>query len=401
MAEYLDSLDPAAFFALPEMRKDALARASGTLSEHCANKLAAELHPPRQFLVIKDIVVQNERCKTYVFAPDTGKGTERLAYFGAGQFVSVKVDIGGHMQSRPYSLVSSPSEALRGEYAVTVKGTGGSVSEYVVENWRIGDSVEVSAPLGNFTYEPLRDAKHVVGVAGGSGVTPFVSLAKAVADGDEDCSLTLLCGYRRFADALHVSELAELSGRCEKIKVVYVIADERAEGCERGFINAGTIRKYAPTDEYSIFVCGPRALHYHIDKEAEKLGLEKKYVRHELLGEAFLPAGEGRPVTITVTCRGRSSKARGYANESILRILEENGVEARARCRSGECGFCRAKLLAGEVIIPEETDRRRLADEPHGYIHPCCTYPLGDIAIEIGPGENAGGGRSNATNTNA
>ena len=74
------------------------------------------------------------------------------------------------------------------------------------------------------------------------------------------------------------------------------------------------------------------------------------------------------------------------ANEPILVAIERAGVAAPSRCRSGECGWCRSKLVSGNFFTPAENEGRRHSDIVHNYIHPCCTFPLSDMVIEV-PGE--------------
>jgi len=73
------------------------------------------------------------------------------------------------------------------------------------------------------------------------------------------------------------------------------------------------------------------------------------------------------------------------ADETVLVALERAGIEAPSHCRSGECGWCRSRLVSGDVFTPESLEARRKADLKAGYIHPCCTYPLSDLMIEIWP----------------
>ena len=68
---------------------------------------------------------------------------------------------------------------------------------------------------------------------------------------------------------------------------------------------------------------------------------------------------------------------------AILRSLEANGIAAPAHCRSGECGWCHSKLCSGEVYCPKSMDGRREADYIYGYIHPCCSFPLTDLVIDV------------------
>ncbi|MBR5795178.1 MAG: 2Fe-2S iron-sulfur cluster binding domain-containing protein [Erysipelotrichaceae bacterium] len=73
------------------------------------------------------------------------------------------------------------------------------------------------------------------------------------------------------------------------------------------------------------------------------------------------------------------------ANDSILRSLEKNGIKSLAHCRSGECGWCHSHLISCEVYTSKSVDGRREADLIYGYIHPCCTFPLSDLVIEVSP----------------
>ena len=67
----------------------------------------------------------------------------------------------------------------------------------------------------------------------------------------------------------------------------------------------------------------------------------------------------------------------------MLVAIERAGIAAPSKCRSGECGYCRSKLLEGDVFITEDNDGRRAADKKFGFIHPCSSYPLSDLFVEI------------------
>lgn len=357
------------------------------------NIIANALHPSVQYLKIEKIVEHSSDMKTYYFAANTEKGTKSLAWFSAGQYLSITLEIGNMKMTRPYSLSSSPREALAGNYMLTIKRVdGGLASNYILDNWTVGTEVTASEPLGVFTYEPLRDAKTVIGIAGGSGITPFRSLAKAIADGDEDAEMILLYGTRTLADAVFQEEFKELETACPKFQLVNVLSHEEADGCENGFITAELIKKYAPEGDYSLFLCGPQAMYDFVDKEIATLGLRRKFVRHELFGEYFNPSKEADyPANVapefklTVRIAGTEQTITAPADTTLLRTLEANGILAPAHCRSGECGWCHSKLVSGEVYTPKSVDGRREADLIYGYIHPCCAFPLSDVTIEVPP----------------
>ena len=363
--------------------------------EDNAMALAKALHPKRQYLVIDKVTERGEDCKSFTLVPDTEKGTTSLAYFGAGKYLTVFETIEGMPITRAYSISSSPKDSLEGKYVLTIKLVdGGLMSKYIFDTWQVGTEVEVSAPAGNFEYQPLRDAKKVICLAGGSGITPFISMANAIADGDEDFEMTLLYGSRNSDCILFKEELAELEKKCDKIKVVHVLSEEKGrakKGTEKGFITAELIKKYAPADEaYSVFLCGPQQMYEFVDKELEKLELEKKYIRHEMFGEFHNPASQAdypsdvpETVKITVTIQDNTYTVEGKTSDSVMQTLEKNKISVPARCRSGECGFCHSHLLSGKVYVPEKLEYRRLADYKFGCIHPCCSFPLTDLVIDV------------------
>lgn len=359
-----------------------------------AMALARALHPKRQYLRIEKVTERGEDCKSFTLVPNEEKGTTSLAYFGAGKYLTVFETIEGMPITRAYSISSSPKESLEGKYELTIKLVeGGLMSKYIFDTWKKGKSVEVSAPAGNFEYQELRDAKKVICLAGGSGITPFVSMAKAIKDGDEDFEMTLLYGSRNYENILFRKELDAIAKECDKVKVVHVLSDEAEvkKGTEKGFITADLIKKYAPeNEEYSIFICGPQQMYNFLDGELGKLNKEKKYIRHEMFGEFHNPASQSDypenvpdEVKITVTIQDETYTVVGKTGDSVMQTLEKNKIAVPARCRSGECGFCHSHLLSGKVYVPKALEYRRLADYKFGCIHPCCSFPLTDLEINV------------------
>ena len=323
------------------------AKALPETDSYTPNQIANALHPGTQYVKVAQVDEISADVKTFWLEADAARGTEKLAWFSAGQYLSVSLEIGAVKLTRPYSLSSSPREALEGRYALTIKRVdGGLATNYILDNWAVGTEVKVSEPLGVFTYEPLRDAKTIIGIAGGSGITPFRSLAKAIADGDEDAEMILLYGSRTLADAVFQEEFKELEAACPKFKLVNVLSHEEAAGCENGFITADLIKKYAPEGDYSLFLCGPQAMYDFVDKEIATLGLRRKFVRHELFGEYFNPSKEADyPANVapefklTVRIAGNEQTITAPADTTLLRTLEANGIAAPAHCRNSGRSF--------------------------------------------------------------
>ena len=369
------------------------AKALPATDSYKPNELEKALHPGVQHLKVVKIEEEAGNAKRYYLSPNEEKGTKALAWFSAGQYLSITLKIGNMTLTRPYSLASSPRESLAGIYMLAIqKVEGGLASQFIHDTWQVGTEVTASEPLGNFTYEPLRDAKTVVGIVGGSSITPLRSLAMAIADGDEDADLVLIYGSRTLEDTMFQKDLKELEANCSRIKLVNVFSHEEREGYEHGFITAELIKKYAPQSEYSIFVCGPQVMRNFVDKEIAALGLRRKFIRNELFGEYFGPAKEADypenvapAFKVTVRIAGTERTITALSEVSLLRSLEANGIVAPAHCRSGECGWCHSKLVSGEVYTPKSVDGRREADYLYGYIHPCCSFPLSDLVIEVPP----------------
>ena len=389
----LKSLKATKFISLLSDRQKTFDNAKAIIPEipDNATVIARALHPKKQFLKVAGVIERADDCKSFVLVPDDKRGTTALAYFGAGKYLTVFEEIEGMKITRAYSISSKPKDALDGRYMLTIKRVdGGLMSNYILDTWTVGSEVTVSAPEGHFEYQPLRDAKNVICLAGGSGITPFISMAGAVIDGDEEFNMTLIYGSRSRENILFFDELEEIK-KSGKVNVVHVLSDEDTDGFEKGFITAELIKKYAPENEpYSIFICGPQGMYEFLDKEIAKLGLEKKYVRHEMFGEFRNPASQAdypsdvpESVAITVTIQDMTTTVTGSTNDTVLQILEKNGIAAPARCRSGECGFCHSHLLSGKVYVPKNLEYRRLADFKFGCIHPCCSFPLTDLVIDV------------------
>ena len=392
----IGKFDMLKFKNMSKVREKAIqaAPANEVSGEFAINTNAKKLHPDYQRLVVDEVIPhEGAKAKTFVFRRADG---EAFPYFRAGQYLSLKLPLEGSFVTRAYSLCSSPKDALKGRAAITVRSNpGGFAADKLLAALKPGDEVIASDPQGFFYYEDLRDAKHVVGLAGGSGITPFLSMAYALRDGAEDFELTLLYGSRDEESILFRKELDEVAAACPKFRVVHVLSDEEKAGYEHGFITAELIKKYAPADaEYSVFLCGPEGMYRFLKPEIEKLALPERLFRRKMIDVTKTPWElDGYPqqcrdkiFNLTVRQGDREYKLSASANETVLTAIERAGIKAPSRCRSGECGWCRSRMLEGSVFIPQENELRRWADKEYGYIHPCSSFPTSDIVLEV-PGE--------------
>lgn len=377
-------MDMLKFKHLRDKRKEMIDKAPATpiKTDYAANRIAAYYHPKAQYLKIAEIVELNKDTKTFSLVPDETKGTKELAPFKAGSYLSIHLNIDGSSPSRAYSLSSSPSEAFKNIYKITVKRkVGGFVSNYLLDKAKVGDALWSSDPGGNMTCSRLRDAHDVIAVAGGVGITPFYSLAQAVLEGQEDCNLTILYGANKKEDLIFTEEFKAIQRQTSKVRVVYVLAEEEVEGYEHGYVTADIIKKYAPKGVYSLFASGPTGLLKFLDQQVKALNLEHKYVRMERTPES-LPGGNGKVYTLTVHDENTTYAVKAQDDETILAALERAGINVRSKCHMGICGVCRFRLIKGECeAAPEQS--LLMGDEQFGYYHACAVYPRSDLEIEI------------------
>lgn len=391
----LGFLDLLAFKNLVPTRKKIINSATADLIEATppVNVLAKRLHPKVQHFVIEDVTFETPSAKTFRLVPDDESETAELAFFRPGQYLTFSFKINGSTVKRPYSISSSPNEALKGYYDITVKrDEGGFVSRYIFDNWEKGTKVTSGGPEGHFCYDNLRDSNKIIGIAGGCGITPFRSIAKSIIEGLLDIDLILFYGCNKKEDIIFYNEYKELEKNSDgKFKVVYVLAEEDLEGFEQGFITSDLIRRYTDIEKKSFFICGPQGLYNFIDKELAKLNIERKYIRREVFGEikdidkydGFPQEASEKSFNVKVHIGDDSATIPAKATESLLVALERAGLCPPSGCRSGACGLCRSLLIDGNVFIPKDVDGRRQADIQFGYIHPCSTFPTGDLEMIV------------------
>lgn len=384
------------FKNLVKVRQKKIAKASlKSLDPPYINDLAQQLHPLCQNLIIDAIHDESSTTKTFKLIPDIDSGTKQCAYFRAGQYLSLHVNIDGALITRPYSIASSPTDALNGFYELTIrKLAGGYFTKYIWDHWKVGQKIQTSEPLGFFYYESLRDSPTIVGIAGGSGITPFRSIIREIVAGRLNVKLNLIYGCSDENDIIYHDELKALVAQHPtKFKIIFVLScDEvQMEGCELGFITAEILQKYTDPGKDSYFLCGPAIMYDFVITELEKLNVPQKQIRREAYGEIrnvvrFSSYPENivdQTFKITIHKQNTTQIIPALAKESVLIALERAKLALPSACRSGECQFCRSLLLKGDIWVSPHSDGRRHADVKFGYFHPCASFPLSDLEMEL------------------
>lgn len=343
---------------------------------YVVNELAKSLHPDTVLAKIVDKSDVGKDCKAITLESlENGK----FPYFRAGQFVTLSSKIDGAFVTRPYSISSSPKDAMKNKLEVTVQRAS-LYSKYLLDEVKIGENILVGEPSGDFYHDELRDKNVVFAIAGGSGITPFISMIKSIEEGSDDFELIIVYGAKTEKDLLIKS--SDITS--EKVKLHIVLSDERSNEYDNGFITKEIIKKYLP-EKCKIFMCGNNAMYDFVTKELIDLGIDENSIRkeHNFVGDREVD--DVKTYKLTINIRDKKYVIDAKNNETLMTSMERAGILAPSRCRSGVCGYCHSRKVSGKCYIPEKNDGRRKADLKFGYIHPCCTYPESDMEIDVPP----------------
>jgi ferredoxin-NADP reductase len=355
-------------------------------------RIVARLHPRRMRLRVTELIQETPTAKTLRFERIDGP----LPPFRPGQYINLFVDVDGVLTSRPYSIASPPGAAF---LDLTARDKpDGFVAPYLLNEVKIGDELETSGPAGSFYHEPLIDGDDLVFLAGGSGVTPFMSIIRDAvrrAGATPSLQIHLLYGSRKPDDVIFGDELAELADAYPAFRCTPVIS-EPPPGYEglTGFLSADLIRQQiGDVQGKTFYICGPNVMFDFCLAALTELGIPGHRIKRELYGPPDdvtqepgwpqdLPADTMFSIEVeSLDLEGRKT-IQAAAGEPLLNSLERYGIVVPALCRAGECSACRTRLLSGRVFQPAHTGLRE-SDRQHGYIHACVSYPLQDLEIRI------------------
>jgi ferredoxin-NADP reductase len=340
--------------------------------------------PKEMKLEVVEIIEETPSTKTFRLK----RVDDSLPPFRPGQYLNVFVDVDGVLTSRPYSISSSPGgDAL--DLTVQHK-PGGFVTRYLLNELKVGDELKSTGPTGHFYYEPLIDGKDLVFLAGGSGITPFMSMIRTLLDEDHGPKIQLIYGSRTQEDVIFGEILSKLADEHDALDYSLVIS-EPPEGYSglSGFLDGKLIHdQVGEIEGKTFFICGPNVMYDLCLMALEALGVPPHRIRREVYGppedvtqEPGWPEGLSAETVFQVEVQGYKTIGAS-AGEPLMNALERHGIAIRAVCRSGECSACRLRLLSGKVFMPSQTALRE-SDPSYGYIHPCVAYPIEDLVICI------------------
>lgn len=318
--------------------------------------------------------------------------------FRAGQHLTLRATINGEEVRRNYSLCTAPAES---DWMVTVKRIGGGLfSNWVGDQLRVGDTVDVMVPHGSFTTDyDAANTRHLVGIAGGSGITPIMSLIKTLLREEPRSRFTLLYGNRDSSSVIFLEALAALKDKHLGRFEIYHFLDQEEQDIDlfNGMLNrkrldeaiAALVPDAPVVDGW--FICGPGPMMDAAQGALLESNIPKERIHIERFTADRPPETVSREIaqlqskaeglSISVTLDGRTRRVPFTAG-NILDSARAAGLPAPFACKAGVCATCRARVTKGSI---EMAARYGLTDEEvaAGYVLTCQSVPLGDgVAVD-------------------
>lgn len=339
-------------------------------------------------LKVADIVEETHDAKTFRFV---GEKPMMFSY-KPGQFITFLLPINGKTVQRSYSMSSSPSRPHVLE--VTVKRVpGGLVSNWLCDNVKLGDIINIRGPSGKFTCFEYPSSKLLL-IGAGSGITPVMSMSRWIADTAADVDVKLLACFRSPSEIIFRKELELLSARHRSFQVgVAVTGGWQGNDFWNGFtgrISPQMIQMMAPDFmERHLFMCGPEPFMDSVREVMYGLGFNMSNFHVESFGTARTVPGSESPAealklsgTLHKVTFSKSGKTvDSDENIPLLNLAEAHGIEIDYSCRAGSCGACAVKCTGDIAEGPECGITKK--EKESGYIYACCSTAKGDLEINV------------------
>lgn len=308
--------------------------------------------------------------------------------FTPGQHLTIQCLAAGDDARRTYSLCSSPGTLRIGVKQVP----GGVFSKHALEVLKVGDEIDVMTPMGRFTttVEP-DDAKHRVGIAAGSGITPLLSIMSATLEAAPRSRFTLIYGNRSSGSVMFLDEIADLKDRFpDRLCVFHVLSREpRDAALLTGRLDRDKLNQLLDVavgggdggvDEW--FLCGPMAMVDTARSVLKSRGVDDKTVRFELFHvDTVAPVAPVAPAVsssdmseVDIKLAGLTTSLRVGRSQDVLHAALRVRGDVPYGCTNGMCGTCRAKLVEGDVEM-DHCYALDDADLAAGFVLTCQAQP--------------------------
>jgi len=296
--------------------------------------------------------------------------------FTPGQHVNLSAEIDGRRVTRSYSPSGIPRADRR--IALTVKRVeGGLMSNHLCSRVAVGDVLELGPVFGAMTLPPRPDGRWLF-LAAGSGITPLMSMTRALAAAGMPAELTLVYWARNRAELCYARELRELAAREPRFRLQLVLTREPQRLADEldGRLDAGLLQRLVPDlDRQQVYACGPAGF---VDT-ARQLAGERAALFH---AEAFTPPAIAADAagTVRVELRASGRTLEVPAGQSLLTALEAQGLSPAYGCRMGICNTCACDKLDGTTQDLNTGDRHA---EPNSALRICISRACTDLTLDL------------------
>lgn len=340
-------------------------------------------------LRVVDVVHETDDAVSVYVTEEDGSPVE----FQPGQFLSVDVEVDGERLRRAYSLASACLEGVPRH--ITVKRIeDGRVSNCLNDTIEVGAELHVLGPSGNFTVEPRSvNKRHLVMIAGGSGITPIMSILETVLRVESESRVTLIYGNRDWDHVIFRDRLAALCEEFgERLTVDHVLEHPPEwwtgeQGLLSGDVLASRLDALGIEDDglQRYYLCGPTPM-----MDAAHDVLAGRNVGPSRIAEERFTHPEDRAGTlgsekverVLITREGDERGIQVEPGQTILEAGLAAGIEMPFSCAMGGCGACRVRLTSGDVQMEEPNCLSR-AERDDGYVLACVCRPLGTASVEV------------------
>ncbi len=345
-------------------------------------------------LTVTKVVRETVDAISIVFAQPEPK----LVY-KPGQFLTLIASINNKSVRRAYSLSSSPY--TDSNLAVTIKRVeGGLMSNFLNDNVKVGDVIEVMEPMGHFTTEfNETNKRHIVMFGGGSGITPLMSHAKAALTQEPKSIVSLIYANRDIESIIFKDAFQDLETTYEgRFRVIHILDNAPLEWQgPSGLLNHKMLTDlFERIPNWGIaqtthIMCGPEGMMNNVETllaqqniPADKI-FKESFVAGTINKESSTEApSDINEQTVTIVYDGEEFQVKVSPKQAILDAALDMEIDLPYSCQSGLCTACRGKCISGKVKMDEEEGLSK-AEIDAGYVLPCVAHPLtDDVKIEIG-----------------
>ncbi len=317
--------------------------------------------------------------------------------FVQGQYLTFKRDFDGEELRRSYSICSGKDD---GVLQVGIKRVdGGAFSTWANEDLSVGETVQVMTPMGSFHSDITPDvAKTYLCFAGGSGITPILSILRTTLAREPLARFTLVYANRGVNTIMFRDEIEDLKNDyLARFNVIHIlesdtqeidlftgrVTEEKCTELFKHWIDVNTVD--------TAFICGPEPMMLGIASALKAHGLHDEQIKFELFASGQ-PGRLNRPATskqsahkggatrVSVTLDGATQTLQMDRDTSVLDAVRAQDIDAPYACKAGVCSTCRCRVLEGEV---EMAANHAIEDDEvaKGYVLSCQSYPLTDVLV--------------------